>query len=397
MEATSTLQDSLSARYARAVGAAATDSVVMRSAAIEELITRDPCLPPNASLYDCFAQGLRLRPTAPCMGTRFRADGTVGAYTWQTYEEVSARIDAIAAALWKHDLVPKGRGGHRFLGMYCKNSRDWMVAAEACYRTGVVVVPMYDTLGAETVAYIQGQTQMATVFCSQDELPKLSERCPFAHVIVSGFVSDANGARARGAALPLVRMGALEEVGRAERALLERLPKPGSNDLAMLCYTSGTTGDPKGAMLLHGNIVSVTSANMDLRTGAGLIDPDPSLPQQWHLSYLPLAHIFETVVLQGCLMCAAAVGFYQGDTLKILDDLTALRPTLFVSVPRLYNRIVDKVSGGARAKGGLSRMLFERGLATKLAALRSRGTVTDPFWDRLIFNNAPRCRVGSTR
>ena len=76
--------------------------------------------------------------------------------------------------------------------------------------------------------------------------------------------------------------------------------------------------------------------------------------QDVHISYLLLAHVFETVVIILCLYVSAAVGFYQGDTLKLLDDLQALRPTVFVSVPRLYNRFYDKIVGGANAKGGIA-------------------------------------------
>ena len=65
-------------------------------------------------------------------------------------------------------------------------------------------------------------------------------------------------------------------------------------------------------------------------------------PQELHISYLPLAHVFETVVINYCIFCGAAIGFYQGNTLKILEDLQALRPTIFVSVPRLYTRYMTR-------------------------------------------------------
>ena len=77
-----------------------------------------------------------------------------------------------------------------------------------------------------------------------------------------------------------------------------------------------------------------------------------------HISYLPLAHVFERVIF--CLMVShgAKVGFYRGDTLKLLDDIAELRPTLFISVPRLFNRIYDKVWSGVKAKGGFAEKLF---------------------------------------
>ncbi len=79
------------------------------------------------------------------------------------------------------------------------------------------------------------------------------------------------------------------------------------------------------------------------------------------------------------------LGFHQGDALKIVDDLQSLRPTLFVSVPRLYNRIYDKITSGARDKGGLAAFLFQKALSAKLDGLRASGAVTHGFWDALVF------------
>ena len=146
--------------WAHIVGSSPADGPVLRSAlSPHELVTcRQDADYQN--IYQMFAKGgLKRRPAAPCFGHRFLPNGSIGPYSWQSYTEVSARIDAVAAALWKLELVPRAAEGLRFLGLYCKNSPEWMLVAEACYKTGVVVVPMYDTLGADVVSYIQGQTQ----------------------------------------------------------------------------------------------------------------------------------------------------------------------------------------------------------------------------------------------
>jgi len=91
---------------------------------------------------------------------------------------------------------------------------------------------------------------------------------------------------------------------------------------------------PKGAKLTHRGTVANVAGNV-------IVIDDPS-PGHRHLSYLPLAHIYERMNLTTAAYMGTGVGFYHGDVLSIMDDITELKPTLFVSVPRLYNRIQDK-------------------------------------------------------
>ena len=89
-----------------------------------------------------------------------------------------------------------------------------------------------------------------------------------------------------------------------------------------------------------------------------------------HLSYLPLPHVFEQLNQAIMTYFGGKIGYYQGDTLKILEDLAALRPTFFPSVPRLLNRICDKILMGVKEAGGIKQQLFEYALETKIAGLK---------------------------
>jgi len=162
-------------------------------------------------------------------------------------------------------------------------------------------------------------------------------------------------------------------------------PKP--DDLAFICYTSGTTGMPKGAMILHRNIIADASSAVTLELGLTQTDV--------HLSYLPLAHIFERLVQCALFMLGASVGFYHGNTLELTDDLQALRPTLFPSVPRLYNKIYDKIMAGAQA-GGIKTFLFNKAFASKEYYLDHHNTVRHSVWDKVVFSKVA-ARVGLDR
>lgn len=140
-------------------------------------------------------------------------------------------------------------------------------------------------------------------------------------------------------------------------------------------------------MISHGNwIADVAGATVN---GLDLTSED------LHISYLPLAHTFERIVQAAVWHAGGAVGYFQGDSRKILEDLTVLRPTLFPSVPRLYNKIYDKVTQGALGAGGIKASLFQQAVDAKTYWLR-RGYNKHALWDSLVFNKV-KARVGLDR
>ena len=154
---------------------------------------------------------------------------------------------------------------------------------------------------------------------------------------------------------------------------------PSPEDLATICYTSGTTGNPKGAMLTHANfaaaLAGVDSSGVELR------------PDDLHLSYLPLAHVFERIVGAALIHRGASMGFFSGDVALLMDDLATLRPTIFPSVPRLFNRIHDKIKARVHASGGVVQALFEYAYASKAFYLETAagGHTQHSVWDAVVF------------
>ena len=117
-----------------------------------------------------------------------------------------------------------------------------------------------------------------------------------------------------------------------------------------------------------------------------------------YISYLPAAHSFEQGLFGCSMIYGMSCGFYSGDPLKLVsDDLPALKPTLFPSVPRLYNRIYGKIKDKLALATGIKKTLVDKAVAAKLAGLKNSGKVTHCLWDKLVFNKVKAMLGGRVR
>ena len=164
---------------------------------------------------------------------------------------------------------------------------------------------------------------------------------------------------------------------------------PSPETIATVCYTSGTTGNPKGVVLTHGNLIA-NSAGMEATM---FVQSDlPINEEDVHMSYLPLAHIYERMMIINNLHAGCACGFSRGDPLLLLDDIQALQPTIFFSVPRLWNRIYDGIMGAVNSASFVQRALFKTAFNQKNAALRA-GKPKPYVWEKLVFEKI-QARLG---
>lgn len=180
--------------------------------------------------------------------------------------------------------------------------------------------------------------------------------------------------------------GSLVEEG---KELKVKLPSPHRDSIYTICYTSGTTGDPKGVKLSHINLIC---------PGSGLIKVNILLNHSdVHLSYLPLAHVMERVVIVTLTGRGAKIGFYQGDVMKLKDDLAALKPTIFVSVPRLFNRFYDGMMAKINEQTGLKKKFASWAISRKLNNLQKSGNPTSNMLDKMVFNKFREAVGGNVR
>ena len=248
----------------------------------------------------------------------------------------------------------------------------------------------YDTLGANAVEFIANHSQTKIVVCSAESFPKMAAAAPkcseLEHIIVMEGITDDLRKKAEAIA-DRVQLHSFNEVEEAGRKNKQTDVPPCDEDLSTIMYTSGTTGDPKGVMITHGNM---------LATLKGVIGIVPSVSEKdAYLSYLPLAHIFERAVVSLCLGVGARVGFYQGDVRKLTADLGELKPTVFAGVPRVFDRVYDAIQKGMASKPKLARMMFDFAFEVKREALKVGRTT--PLWDMIMFSNLKKVMGGRIR
>eukprot|EP00798_Chlamydomonas_sp_ICE-L_P002723 gene2723-12596_t len=335
------------------------------------------------TLYETFEASVKRVPNRPCLGERKKgADGKAGPFTFLTYKEVHDIVSKVGSAYSQLGLKPKDR-----IGVIGSNSPEWRMAMQAMDRMSIVCVPLYETLGDGAIEYIVNHAEAKMVCAAGDKLPvllkampKLKDTCTYG--LVYWGAADAatlEGFKELGVTVTawddLLANGAANEVAAVS---------PCEDDLCTIMYTSGTTGDPKGVMITHKSIVTtIWGGNTFLKhQNKGGCDENDVF-----LSYLPLAHIFDRVVEELMMYFGSSIGYWQGDIKKLMDDIGALKPTLFAGVPRVFERIYNGVIDQVRAGGFVKNLIFNWAFNRKLGFMR-RGWSHDKasvISDMLVF------------
>ncbi|KAK7794083.1 hypothetical protein R5R35_010290 [Gryllus longicercus] len=322
------------------------------------------------TLYDSFRQGAKESNNGPCLGWR---DAPGRPYQWLRYDEALLRARNLGSG-----LTGLGMGPGALIGIYSQNCPEWVLTEQGAYCYSMVLVPLYDTLGPDACAYIIKQADIQVVIVEDDAKANLLlDRAPrsLRRLVSIKETRPATNQRARNRGVEVLRFEDVESAGAARNA--PEVP-PQASDLCTVCYTSGTTGNPKGVMLTHENVIaSVCSVLLQLG------DHKPTRSDVM-ISFLPLAHMLERCCENGMYMVGGSVGFFTGDIKRLPDDMKALRPTVMPAVPRLLNRMYDKVMSEVSGSF-IKRVLYNMAYSAKESELK-RGIIrNNSFWDKLIF------------
>ncbi|XP_064287384.1 long-chain-fatty-acid--CoA ligase 5 [Passer domesticus] len=339
------------------------------------------------TLYEVFQRGVSISGNGDCLGYRKPKQP----YQWLTYKQVSDRAKYLGSGLLQKGCQPSSS---QFIGIFAQNRPEWIISEYACYTYSMVAVPLYDTLGPEAIVYIVNKADISVVICDTPAKAEVllknceDKKTPCLKIIVLMDLFDKElKDRGTKVGIEILSLQEVEELGRNNTR--EPVP-PKPEDLSVVCFTSGTTGNPKGAMLTHQNVVSNAAAF--LRCTENTIECTSS---DVAISYLPLAHMFERVVQTVIFSCGAKIGFFQGDIRLLTDDMKTLKPTLFPVVPRLLNRIYDKIQSGANTP--LKNFLLKFAVFMKMAEIKQGIIRNDSIWDKLVFKKVQETMGGRVR
>ncbi|NXJ26155.1 ACSL5 ligase, partial [Dicrurus megarhynchus] len=339
------------------------------------------------TLYEVFQRGVHISGNGDCLGYRKPKQP----YQWLTYKQVSDRTKYLGSGLLQKGCQPSS---NQFIGIFAQNRPEWVISEYACYTYSMVAVPLYDTLGPEAIVYIVNKADISVVICDTPAKAEVliknceEKKTPCLKIIVLMDLFDKE-LKDRGAevGIEILSLQEVEELGKNN--IREPVP-PKPEDLSVVCFTSGTTGNPKGAMLTHQNVVSNAAAF--LRCTENTTECTSS---DVAISYLPLAHMFERVVQAVVYSCGAKVGFFQGDIKLLTDDMKTLKPTLFPVVPRLLNRVYDKIQSGANTP--VKRYLLNFAVFMKMAEIKQGIIRNNSIWDKLVFKKVQETMGGRVR
>jgi long-chain acyl-CoA synthetase len=265
-------------------------------------------------------------------------------WAWRDMHALAARWQAMLA---REDLA----AGER-VAVLMKNGVEWVCFDQAAQSLGLVLVPLYTNDNPESIAYILSDCGARLLLVDGigqwQALAPLHSRFPaLSRVLCASPSLDAavepSGRVETGEPLRFVADCLPDAAG----ALDIRVDDPDA--LATIVYTSGTTGRPKGVMLSHRNILSNADAVLRL---------EPGYLEDVYLSFLPLSHTFERTVGYYLPMMTGSTVAFARSVDQLAEDLLTVRPTMLVSVPRIYERVYARLQHGLQTRGAVARTLF---------------------------------------
>lgn len=299
-------------------------------------------------------------PQRPYLGTKNKE---LKKYDWITYADLGKRVDNVRSGLSQLGIVKDDA-----VGVICNNSTEWAICFYATNGLGARFVPMYEAELVQVWKYIINDAKVKVLFISKKEIyEKIKDMLSASPTLQKVIIMEGDGPDT---------LADIEKKGASGKV---KSTYPGHSDISILIYTSGTTGDPKGVLLSQGNVTN--NAHTAIAKFNYMNENEVTL------SILPWAHVFGLGEL--IIMChlGASIGIAES-AVTIGEDLSLVKPTFLVAVPRVFNKVYDGLWTKMNEDGGLPRKLFVMGVESgkKKRELAAQGK--SDFMTNLKFNIA---------
>ncbi|MFI5134159.1 MAG: AMP-dependent synthetase/ligase [Chitinophagales bacterium] len=289
-------------------------------------------------LFDCLQYHLDNEPLEVMMAAK--ESGEWKKYSTQEVNDIVNNLSAglLSLGIGPNDMTAEGRDK---IAILCKNRPGWVMLDLAVQQIGAILIPVYPTINVNELEFVLNDAQVKLVFVNDEELflkvlslkekvSSLKDIYTFEHVANAKYWKE------------IINKSSPELITQV-KTIADKIQY---EDLATIIYTSGTTGTPKGVMLSHRNIVSNVMASM------------PCFPPGDRvLSFLPLNHIFERMVTYLYLFKGMSV-YYAESLDTIGDNLKEVKPHMFTTVPRLLEKVYDRIMQKGAELTGLKKKLF---------------------------------------
>jgi len=301
-------------------------------------------------LFDCLEYQLKVLPLPDMFAAKEGGQ-------WKQYStgEVNDTINQLASGLLHLGISPNDMSAENRdkISIISKNRPEWLMIDLAAQKIGAVLVPIYPTINVNELQFILNDSQAKVIFVNDEELflkvKSIKDFVPsLQHVFTLEHVTNATYWKDCLKPAPAETLATIEQLSN----------KITPSDLATIIYTSGTTGTPKGVMLSHSNVISnVCDSNC--------VFEEIGVEGKKALSFLPLNHVFERMV--SYIYIYNSVSIYYAESMeKVGDNLREVKPLIFTTVPRILEKVYERIMAKAATLTGVKKKMFNWALSLGL-------------------------------
>lgn len=332
--------------------------------------------PRSFTMTDILDNCVKAFPDSDCQGERkVNTDGSYGDYKWLSFRQFRQQCLYFAAGMQSLGIKKGDK-----IGIFSHSSIQWQIVNFSSLYIGAIPVTVSDSFYPDSSKYIINHSKCRMLVLNGLNVDKfktyMKDLKNLEFVVAISYIKSES----------IMTFDEIIERGKQFKEFEQYHPV--KDDIALIMYTSGNSGMPKGCIISHGALIAgatgLSSAGFSVSTN------------DTYFSFLPLSHIFELTTQLTLMTHGVRVGYFSGDMRNILKDCQALQPTVFSGVPKVFNRIVENIYKEIEESNFMFRFIVKSALKTKIDSILN-GEPSSLFSDIFIFSKFKKILGGRIR